>query len=68
MECLISRWSTDSHTLVVAWGEVGPTLENVCTLTALPLFVEAHTVWIILVGSEVGVSEPRFDRVEIFYD
>lgn len=29
LECLVSRWSTNSHTFVAASGEYGPTLEVV---------------------------------------
>lgn len=28
LEFLISRWSTESHTSLAAWGEFGPTLED----------------------------------------
>lgn len=38
LEILISRWSTETDTFVAAWGEFGPSLENVAVLTSL-LFV-----------------------------
>ncbi|GMP92533.1 hypothetical protein CsSME_00042713 [Camellia sinensis var. sinensis] len=31
------RWSSSSHTFVTRWGELTPTLEDVCALTGLPL-------------------------------
>ncbi|KAF7140407.1 hypothetical protein RHSIM_Rhsim06G0084000 [Rhododendron simsii] len=37
MDVVVSRWSTDSHTLPVAWGETGPTLEDVGCLLKLPM-------------------------------
>ncbi|KAG5544349.1 hypothetical protein RHGRI_016935 [Rhododendron griersonianum] len=37
MDVVVSRWSTDSHTLPVAWGEIGPTLEDVGCLLRLPM-------------------------------
>lgn len=39
---LVSRWSSHSHTFVVAWGEFCPSLEDVAMLTNLPLF--GHTL------------------------
>ncbi|CAL5436937.1 unnamed protein product [Camellia sinensis] len=32
-----SRWSSNSHTFVTRWGELTPTLEDVCALTGLPI-------------------------------
>lgn len=43
-EFLFSRWSTESHTFVTAWGEFCPTLEDVVVLTGLPLFGGANTI------------------------
>lgn len=37
MDVVVSRWSTNSHTLPVAWGEIGPTLEDVGCLLRLPM-------------------------------
>ncbi|KAI8534240.1 hypothetical protein RHMOL_Rhmol10G0074300 [Rhododendron molle] len=37
MDVVVSWWSTDSHTLPVAWGETGPTLEDVGCLLRLPM-------------------------------
>ncbi|KAE9452525.1 hypothetical protein C3L33_15575, partial [Rhododendron williamsianum] len=37
MDVVVSRWSTDSHTLQVAWGETGPTLEDAGCLLRLPM-------------------------------
>ncbi|KAI8572819.1 hypothetical protein RHMOL_Rhmol01G0229900 [Rhododendron molle] len=37
MDFVVSRWSSDSHTLPVAWGEIGPTLEDVGYLLRLPM-------------------------------
>ena len=33
---MISRWSTHTHTFVTAWGEITPTLEDVCSLFTFP--------------------------------
>lgn len=44
LEFLISRWSTESHTFVAAWGEFGPTLEDVVVLMGLPVFGEVQAV------------------------
>ncbi|KAI8530088.1 hypothetical protein RHMOL_Rhmol11G0028200 [Rhododendron molle] len=37
MDVVVSRWSSDSHTLPVTWGEIGPTLEDVGCLLRLPM-------------------------------
>ncbi|KAF7113578.1 hypothetical protein RHSIM_RhsimUnG0112000 [Rhododendron simsii] len=37
MDVMVSRWSVDSHTLPIAWGETGPTLEDVGCLLRLPM-------------------------------
>lgn len=42
LEFLVSRWSTEMHTLVATWGEFGPTLEDVVALTSLPMFGDAQ--------------------------
>lgn len=34
----------ESHTLVAAWGEFGPTLENMVVLTGLPVFVQVQAI------------------------
>lgn len=44
LEFLISRWSVESHTLVAARGEFGPTLEDVVVLTGLPIFGDAKVI------------------------
>lgn len=44
LEFLISRWSTESHTFVTAWGEFCPTLEDVTVLTSLPVFGESMAI------------------------
>lgn len=41
LEFLISRWRIETHTFVVAWGEFGPSLEDVAMLTSLAMFSEA---------------------------
>ncbi|KAI8527842.1 hypothetical protein RHMOL_Rhmol12G0105400 [Rhododendron molle] len=37
MDVVVSRWSTNSHTLPVVWGATGPTLEDVGCLLRLPM-------------------------------
>lgn len=44
LEFLISRWSIESHIFVAAWGEFGPTLEDVVVLTGLPVFGEVQAI------------------------
>lgn len=44
LELLISRWSIESHIFVAAWGEFGPTLEDVVVLTGLPVFGEVQAI------------------------
>lgn len=39
---LMPRWSTETHTFVMASGGFGPSLEDVATLTSLPMFDETH--------------------------
>lgn len=41
---LTFRWSSYSHTFVVAWGEFCPSLEEVVKLTNLPVFGTYHAV------------------------
>lgn len=33
MEFLVSRWSVEGHTFIVAWEEFVPTMEDVAVLT-----------------------------------
>lgn len=42
LEFLMSRWSIKTHIFVASWGEFGPTVEDVATLTSLPLFGDAQ--------------------------
>lgn len=44
LEFFISRWSVESHTFVAAWGEFGPTLEDVVVLIGLPVFGEVEAI------------------------
>lgn len=44
LEFLITRWSTESHTFIVVWGEFCLTLEDVVALTGLLMFREIRTV------------------------
>lgn len=37
LELLISRCSVENHSFIVPWGEFGPTLEDVVSLTSLHL-------------------------------
>lgn len=48
MEFLILCWSTERHTFITAWGEFGPTLEDVAALTCMPMFDKSHAKNIIL--------------------
>lgn len=48
LEFLISRWRIESHIFVAAWGEFGPTFEDVLALAKLPLFRVSHDMGIIL--------------------
>ncbi|KAB2625873.1 hypothetical protein D8674_017533 [Pyrus ussuriensis x Pyrus communis] len=34
---MVRRWSTETHTLVCAWGEFNPTLEDVANIMHLPI-------------------------------
>ena len=38
LETLIGRWSVKTHTFVLEWGEMTPTLEDVVALTGLELY------------------------------
>lgn len=42
LDFLMSRWGIETHTLVTAWGEFVPTMEDVALLTSLPMFGEAQ--------------------------
>lgn len=44
LEFLISCWSIESHTFIVAWGEFGPTLEDIAALTYLPIFGNSNAI------------------------
>lgn len=44
LEFLISRWSNKSHMFIAAWGEFGPTLEDVVVLTGLPVFGDSKAM------------------------
>lgn len=43
LEFLLSRWSTEIHSFIAAWGEFGPTLEDVVMLTSLPTIPRSRT-------------------------
>lgn len=47
IEFLVSHWSTESHTFIVALGEFGPTLKDVSGLTMLPLFGDVHVTGVV---------------------
>ncbi|KAF7153003.1 hypothetical protein RHSIM_Rhsim01G0106400 [Rhododendron simsii] len=57
MDVVVSRWSADSHTLPVAWGETGPTLEDVGCLLRLPMLGKVDP-------SSGSLSPPQRDMVE----
>lgn len=42
------RWSVETHSFIVAWGELSPTLEVIVALTCLPMFGETDAIKIIL--------------------
>lgn len=44
MEFLISSWSIEARTFIVAWGDFGPTLEDVVALICLPMFEEVKAL------------------------
>lgn len=44
MEFLFSRWSIESHTFSVAWGEFYLTLKDAVALTGLFIFCEVKTI------------------------
>lgn len=50
LEFLISRWSVESHTFVAAWGEFGPTLEDVIVPTGLAILTNQGLL--LLLGSQ----------------
>ncbi|KAG5557332.1 hypothetical protein RHGRI_007550 [Rhododendron griersonianum] len=57
MDVVVSRWSTDSHTLPVAWGETGPTLEDVGCLLRLPMLGKVDPSSRRLSPSQQGVAD-----------
>ncbi|KAI8527692.1 hypothetical protein RHMOL_Rhmol12G0094800 [Rhododendron molle] len=66
MDVVVSRWSIDSHTLPVAWGEIGPTLEDVGCLLRLPMLGKVDPSSGRLSPSQQGVVDAlrRFVRRE----
>lgn len=44
IEFMMSRWSTETHTSVTAWGKFSPTLEDVTTLASSLILGEAYVV------------------------
>lgn len=48
LEFLISKWSAESHTVVAAYGEFAPLLEEVSALTMLPLFGYTHSMGVVI--------------------
>lgn len=52
LEFLLSRWNTETHSLVAAWGEFGPTLEDVLVLTSLPIFGDTQVTHFKLTDRE----------------
>lgn len=52
LEFLLSRWSTETHSFVTAWGEFGPTLEDVAVLTSLPIFGDTQVAHFKLTEKE----------------
>lgn len=43
-EFLMLRWSTETHTFVTAWGEFGPTLNDVAVMASPPILGDALRV------------------------
>lgn len=52
LELLVSRWSTETHTLVTSWGEFTPTLENVSVMFPLSMFADEGTTSLVLSTKE----------------
>lgn len=52
LEFLLSRWSTETHSFIAAWGEFGPTLEDVAVLTSLPIFGDTQVAHFKLTEKE----------------
>lgn len=51
LEFLVSRWCVESHKF--CWlGRVGPTLEDVLNLMALPLYGETNTMGVTFEGED----------------
>ncbi|KAF7130334.1 hypothetical protein RHSIM_Rhsim10G0117000 [Rhododendron simsii] len=57
MDVMVSQWSADSHTLPVAYGETGPTLEDVGCLLRLPMLGKVDP-------SSGSLSPPQRDMVD----
>lgn len=64
MEFLISRWSIESHTFIVAWGEFCPTLEDAVVLIGLSLFGEARNIKLLEDNVEVAQDEEGRRKLE----
>lgn len=52
LEFLMSRWSSEMHVFVTAWGEFSPTLEEVAVIVSLPIFDEAQVVDLVVYERE----------------
>lgn len=63
MEFLVSRWSTESHTFIVWWGEFCPTTEDVIVLTG-PLFGETRTVKLLDDSEEIVLNRESDRKLE----
>lgn len=48
LEFLVSRWSSESHTSIAAYGEFGPTIGDVSAIILLSMFGNTHAMGIIL--------------------
>ncbi|KAG5540851.1 hypothetical protein RHGRI_020928 [Rhododendron griersonianum] len=68
MDVVVSRWSTDSHTLPVLWGEIGPTLEDVGCLLRLPMLGKVDPSSGRLSPSQQGVVDALWKSVRLEKD
>lgn len=52
LELLISRWNTQTHTFMAAWGEFVPSLEDVVVIARLPVFEDRKAMVVVLKGED----------------
>lgn len=52
LEFLISRWSMETHTFFISWGEFTSTLEDVSVMFRLPVLADTGTMALALSNRE----------------